>query len=44
MVASIALPLAFERLLGLQIDSREPIEITGWAFRGLRNLPVTWDT
>lgn len=43
MVANVALPLAFERLPGLQIDPREPIEIAGWAFRGLRNLPVTWD-
>ena len=43
MVANVALPLAFERLPGLQIDPREPVEIAGWAFRGLRNLPVTWD-
>jgi cytochrome P450 len=42
MVADVALPLAFERLPGLQIDPREPIEITGWAFRGLRSLPATW--
>jgi hypothetical protein len=39
MVANVALPLAFERLPGLQLNPREPIEITGWAFRGLRNLP-----
>jgi hypothetical protein len=38
----VALPLAFERLPDLRIDPREPIEIAGWAFRGLRNLPVTW--
>jgi len=43
MIANVALPLAFERLPGLQIDQREQIEITGWAFRGLRNLPVIWD-
>ncbi|MBO0741737.1 MAG: cytochrome P450 [Hyphomicrobiaceae bacterium] len=43
LVANVALPLAFERLPSLQIDASEPIEITGWAFRGLRNLPVTWD-
>jgi cytochrome P450 len=42
MVANVALPLVFECLQGLQIDPREPIEITGWAFRGLRNLPVRW--
>jgi cytochrome P450 len=42
MVADVAVPLAFERLSRLQIDPRERIEIAGWAFRGLRNLPVTW--
>jgi cytochrome P450 len=42
MIANVALPLAFERLPGLQLNPREPIEITGWAFRGLRNLPATW--
>jgi hypothetical protein len=42
MVANVALPLVFERLSGLQLDPREPIEISGWAFRGLRNLPATW--
>jgi cytochrome P450 len=42
MVANVALPFAFERLPGLQIAPREPIEMTGWAFRGLRNLPVIW--
>jgi cytochrome P450 len=42
MVANVALPLAFERLPDIEIDPREPIEIAGWAFRGLRNLPVTW--
>jgi len=43
LVANVAVPLAFEWLPGLQIDPCEPIEMTGWAFRGLRNLPVTWD-
>lgn len=43
MVARVALPRVFERLPGLQVDPREPIDVTGWAFRGLRNLPVTWD-
>jgi cytochrome P450 len=42
MIANVALPLAVERLTGLAIDPRETIEISGWAFRGLRNLPVTW--
>lgn len=44
MVANVAVPLAFERLAGMQADPREQIEIAGWAFRGLRNLPVTWST
>lgn len=44
MVANVALPLVFERLSGLQIDPREPIEISGWAFRGLRNLPAKWSS
>jgi cytochrome P450 len=42
MVANVALPMAFERLPGLRIKPHELIEITGWAFRGLRTLPVTW--
>jgi len=42
MVADVALPSIFARLQGLAIDPSAPIHITGWAFRGLRNLPVTW--
>lgn len=42
MAAEVALPTLFRRLPGLQLDPREPVRIGGWAFRGLFNLPVTW--
>jgi cytochrome P450 len=42
MVADVALPTIFSRLKNLQLDEREPVRIGGWAFRGLLNLPVTW--
>src|SRR4051812_20553251 len=41
MVADIALPALFARLNNLRLV--EPPRIGGWAFRGLINLPVTWD-
>jgi cytochrome P450 len=34
---------AFKRLKGLRLDGSEPVRIGGWAFRGLLNLPVSWD-
>jgi hypothetical protein len=43
MVADVALPSVFRRLPGLRLDQSEPVRIGGWAFRGLLNLPVTWD-
>ena len=43
MVADVALPSIFARLKGLRLDPSEPVRIGGWAFRGLLNLPVTWD-
>jgi len=43
MVADVALPSLFARLKGLRLDSSEKVEIGGWAFRGLLNLPVEWD-
>jgi len=44
MVADIALPSVFSRLRSLRLDSAgDPVRIRGWAFRGLQNLPVTWD-
>jgi hypothetical protein len=39
----VALPGIFTRLKGLRLDESEPVRIGGWAFRGLLNLPVTWD-
>jgi len=43
MVAEVALPSIFARLKGLRLDDSQPVRIGGWAFRGLLNLPVTWD-
>jgi cytochrome P450 len=43
MVADVALPSIFSRLKNLRLDASEPVRIGGWAFRGLLNLPVTWD-
>jgi cytochrome P450 len=43
MVADVALPGIFTRLRGLRLDDGEPVRIGGWAFRGLLNLPVSWD-
>lgn len=43
MIAEVALPTVFSRLKNLRIVDGEPVRIGGWAFRGLLNLPVTWD-
>jgi cytochrome P450 len=43
MIADVALPTLFSRLKKLRMVDGEPIRIGGWAFRGLLNLPVTWD-
>jgi hypothetical protein len=43
MVADVALPGIFARLRGLRLDENDPVRIGGWAFRGLLNLPVTWE-
>jgi cytochrome P450 len=43
MVADVALPAIFSRLRNLRMREGEPVRIGGWAFRGLLNLPVTWD-
>jgi hypothetical protein len=43
MVADVALPGIFARLKGLRLEASEPVRIGGWAFRGLLNLPVTWE-
>jgi cytochrome P450 len=44
MIADVALPSVFARLKDLRLDAREPVRIGGWAFRGLFNLPVAWET
>jgi hypothetical protein len=44
MLADVALPTIFARLHGLRLREGEPVRIGGWAFRGLLNLPVTWDS
>ncbi|MBR0894203.1 cytochrome P450 [Bradyrhizobium tropiciagri] len=43
MVADVALPAIFERLRNLRLIENKPPRIGGWAFRGLLDLPVTWD-
>jgi hypothetical protein len=44
MIADVALPTLFARLRNLRLLANEPVRIGGWAFRGLLNLPVAWDT
>jgi hypothetical protein len=43
MIADVALPGVFARLKDLRLDERALVRIGGWAFRGLFNLPVTWE-
>jgi cytochrome P450 len=43
MVADVALPTIFARLKNLRLVQDPPVRIVGWAFRGLLNLPLTWD-
>ncbi|MGY4256340.1 cytochrome P450 [Bradyrhizobium sp. USDA 4516] len=43
MVADVALPAIFKRLKNLRLIEHQPARIGGWAFRGLLDLPVTWD-
>ncbi|MGY4400262.1 cytochrome P450 [Bradyrhizobium sp. USDA 3315] len=43
MVADVALPAIFKRLKNLRLIEHKPARIGGWAFRGLLDLPVTWD-
>ncbi|MCC8953617.1 cytochrome P450 [Bradyrhizobium sp. Pear77] len=43
MVADVALPAIFDRLKNLRLIKDRPPRIGGWAFRGLLDLPVTWD-
>ena len=43
MVADVALPTIFSKLKGLRLVDDKPVRIVGWAFRGLLNLPVSWN-
>jgi hypothetical protein len=43
MVGDVALPAIFARLKNLRLVEGAPPRIGGWAFRGLLDLPVTWD-
>jgi cytochrome P450 len=43
MIADVALPTVFARLENLRVVEDVPARIGGWAFRGLLNLPLTWD-
>jgi len=43
MVADVALPAIFSRFANLRIEDSQQVRISGWAFRGLLNLPLSWD-
>ena len=43
LVAEVALPSLFDRLKGLRLGGETPVEVRGWAFRGVLSLPVRWD-
>ena len=43
MIADVALPAIFSRLRNLRLAAKDNVRFGGWAFRGLLNLPVTWD-
>lgn len=43
-VATVGLPRLFERLRGVDLHPKRPAVIGGWVFRGMLELPVTWDT
>ncbi len=43
MIADVALPTVFSRLKNLRMADGAQVKVGGWAFRGLLNLPVTWD-
>ncbi len=43
LIADVALPAAFTRLRNLRLDERAEVRLGGWAFRGVLNLPCSWD-
>lgn len=42
-VGRIAVPRLFARFPGLRVDTSRTTNWQGWVFRGLTDLPVTWD-
>lgn len=42
-VAQVALPEVFRRLPGLRLDPNAKSVDAGWVFRGMIQMPVTWD-
>lgn len=44
LVSQVALPMIFERLPGLRLAPGAAPRFSGWAFRGLTELPVVWDS
>ncbi|GAB3596046.1 cytochrome P450 [Microbacterium tumbae] len=42
-VATVGLPMLFDRLKSLDLDPGRPATIGGWVFRGMLGLPVRWD-
>jgi cytochrome P450 len=42
-IGEIAVPLLYAALPGLRTDPRRDEAWSGWVFRGLTTLPVTWD-
>jgi cytochrome P450/flavodoxin len=42
-VATVGLPALFDRLRGVDLHPERPAVIGGWVFRGMLELPVTWD-
>ena len=41
LISEVALPMLFERLEGLRLDTQE-VTFGGWAFRGPLKVPVVW--
>ncbi|WP_083515637.1 cytochrome P450 [Glutamicibacter mysorens] len=42
-IGQIAVPKLYARFPDLRLDSARPAHWDGWVFRGLSNLPVTWN-
>lgn len=42
-VAAVGLPELFARFAGLSLVADDPAEVSGWVFRGMTRMPVTWD-